>query len=51
SKAGLLHLLQPALVYIWDIMIFSRIINPAEMAGFIIAMGAVYLGSLSKGIE
>ncbi|MCP4725587.1 MAG: DMT family transporter, partial [bacterium] len=41
SKAGLLHLLQPALVYIWDIMIFSRIVNPAEMAGFIIAMGAV----------
>ncbi len=46
SLAGLLHLLQPALVYIWDITIFRKATNLHELTGFLIAMGAVYLGSL-----
>ncbi|MFC1563297.1 DMT family transporter [candidate division KSB1 bacterium] len=47
SIAGLLHLLQPALMYVWDIVIFSKETNIMEFSGFLIAMGAVYLGSAS----
>ncbi|MGL4369907.1 MAG: EamA family transporter [Spirochaetota bacterium] len=48
SYAGLLLLLQPALSYVWDILFFSRMITAAESAGVVIALAAVYLGTVSR---
>ena len=48
SLAGLLHLLQPALVYVWDIVIFSKQSNLVEFSGFVITLSAVYIGSTTE---
>jgi len=48
SIAGLLHLIQPALVYVWDLMIFAKPFELIEFTGFIITLSAVYLGSTSE---
>jgi len=45
SVAGLLLLSQPALAYIWDIIIFGHPASPLEVTGMVIAFGAIYLGS------
>jgi drug/metabolite transporter (DMT)-like permease len=48
SLAGLLILLQPSLAYVWDILIFGLPITPMKIAGTIIALLAIYLGSTSQ---
>jgi len=48
SRIGLILLLQPALAFVWDIMLFGRPITAIEIAGAIIALAAIYLGGLSR---
>jgi drug/metabolite transporter (DMT)-like permease len=45
SIAGLLLLIQPALSYLWDVVIFSKVVTPVEFVGVLIAFGAIYLGT------
>lgn len=48
SRVGLLLLLQPSLAFVWDIVLFDRPTTPFEAVGAIIALGAIYLGSVQK---
>lgn len=45
SRAGLILLLQPGLAFVWDVLFFGRPAGPMEIAGCILAMGGIYLGS------
>lgn len=51
SLAGLLHLIQPALAYVWDILLFSKPIIFLEFFGFVITLTAVYIGSQKSSKE
>lgn len=44
SRVGLLLLLQPTLTFVWDIVLFARPTTVVEMAGAVVAVGAIYLG-------
>lgn len=48
SNAGLILLLQPAMAFIWDVLFFDRPTALIEIVGAIIALTAIYLGSLSR---
>lgn len=48
SLAGLLLLLQPALAFAWDILFFDREMTFIIMVGFILTLGAIYLGASIK---
>ncbi len=45
TQAGLALLLQPTLSFVWDVLIFGRQMMPLELAGALIALVAIYLGS------
>jgi drug/metabolite transporter (DMT)-like permease len=44
SRAGLILLLQPALAFVWDLLLFRRPTTPVELLGAAITLGAIYLG-------
>ncbi|MGL1930704.1 MAG: DMT family transporter [Desulfotalea sp.] len=44
SSIGLVLLLQPALSFVWDIVIFSRPTDVIGYCGFFITIGAIYMG-------
>jgi drug/metabolite transporter (DMT)-like permease len=44
SRAGLVLLLQPALAFVWDLLLFRRPTTPVELLGAAITLGAIYLG-------
>jgi drug/metabolite transporter (DMT)-like permease len=46
SRAALILLLQPALTFVWDMLFFQRPTTMTELAGALIAMGAIYLGAV-----
>ena len=46
SQVGLALLLQPALSIIWDILFFGRSLTWIEAAGALVALIAIYLGSV-----
>ena len=48
SRAGLILLLQPSLAFLWDILLFDRTAGIIEMAGCVLALGAIYMGSSLK---
>ena len=48
SRAGLILLLQPALAFVWGLLFFHRSTSAGELIGVVLAMGAIYLGSLSR---
>jgi len=48
SQGGLLLLLQPALALVWDVLFFHRPISPREIAGALLTLAAIYLGSQSQ---
>ncbi|MFH1754381.1 MAG: DMT family transporter [Candidatus Latescibacterota bacterium] len=48
SRIGLILLLQPTLTFVWDILFFQRSTTPIEMCGAVIALGAIYLGSVRR---
>jgi len=45
TEAGLALLLQPTLSFLWDVIFFARPMTTAELAGAVIALLAIYLGS------
>lgn len=45
TVAGLVLLLQPALAFVWDVMIFDRPTGGAEIFGILLILSAIYLGS------
>lgn len=47
SRAGLLLLLQPALAYVWDVLLFGRRPGPVELAGVAVVLVGIYLGMSS----
>ena len=46
SQVGLVLLLQPACAFVWDNLFFGRHFSAVELAGAIITLVAIYLGSL-----
>lgn len=48
SQVGLVLLLQPACAFIWDGVFFGRHFSETEMAGAIITLVAIYLGTLKS---
>ena len=46
SRVALILLLQPALTFVWDILFFHRPTSGTEMAGALLAIGAIYLGGI-----
>jgi drug/metabolite transporter (DMT)-like permease len=46
AQVGLVLLLQPACAFIWDGLIFGRRFSAPELAGAILALVAIYLGSM-----
>ncbi len=45
SRAGLVLLLQPALAFVWDLLFFGRPTTLVELAGALLTLGAIYLGT------
>jgi len=48
SRVGLALLLQPTLAFVWDVLFFSRPTTLVEVAGALLAMGAIYLGTVGR---
>ena len=48
TVAGLVLLLQPALAFVWDVMIFDRPTGGAEIFGILVILSAIYLGSYRR---
>jgi drug/metabolite transporter (DMT)-like permease len=48
SKAGLILLLQPTLAFVWDILFFARRTTFIEVAGALLALFAIYLGTVGR---
>ncbi len=47
SLAGLILLLQPALAFLWDVLIFARPTSQLQWCGVLIVLAAIYLGASS----
>lgn len=45
TQAGLALLLQPTLSFVWDVLFFARAMTAEEVAGALLALFAIYLGS------
>lgn len=45
TQAGVALLLQPTLSFVWDVLFFARPMSAMELAGAVIALFAIYLGS------
>ena len=45
TEAGLALLLQPTLSFAWDVLFFARPLTARELAGAVLALAAIYLGS------
>jgi len=45
SLAGLLLLLQPSLAFVWDVLFFDLKFSGTNIAGAVLAIAAIYLGS------
>ena len=46
--ASLFLLLQPALAFVWDVLFFSRPTEYIEIAGVILVLSAIYIGSYKR---
>jgi drug/metabolite transporter (DMT)-like permease len=44
SYAGLVLLLQPALAFVWDVLLFRRETSPTNWIGVFISIAAIYMG-------
>jgi drug/metabolite transporter (DMT)-like permease len=45
GRAGLMLLLQPSLAFVWDVLFFHRPTAALDVAGALLALGAIYLGT------
>lgn len=48
AQTGLILLLQPAFSFVWDVAFFARRFNVLEGCGALLALTAIYLGSLRR---
>ncbi|MFO7784336.1 MAG: DMT family transporter [Thermodesulfobacteriota bacterium] len=48
SKVGLALLLQPTLAFVWDVLFFARPTTLVEVAGALLAICAIYLGTVGR---
>ena len=48
TQAGVALLLQPTLSFAWDVLFFARPMTARELAGALIALAAIYLGSAAR---
>lgn len=48
SRVGLLLLLQPALSFVWDVLLFDRETGPIQSAGAVLTLAAIYLGTVAR---
>lgn len=46
TETGIALLLQPSLSFLWDLVFFGRPLTAVEAAGALIALGAIFLGTL-----
>jgi drug/metabolite transporter (DMT)-like permease len=46
SLVGLLLLLEPTFAYVWDLTLYDRPVSSLEIGGALLALGAIYLGSM-----
>jgi drug/metabolite transporter (DMT)-like permease len=46
SLSGLILLLQPALAFVWDVLLFGRPTSGLNWIGVLVVLGAIYAGSL-----
>ena len=44
SRAGLILLLQPALSFVWDVLLFNRMTGVAGWFGVAVVLAAIYMG-------
>lgn len=51
SQAGLILLLQPGLSFLWDVLFFKRPTSFIELVGAIMAISAIYLGTVSRKVK
>jgi len=47
SLAGLILLLQPALAFLWDVLLFDRPTSAVQWGGVLVVLAAIYLGATS----
>ena len=45
SVAGLLLLLQPVLATVWSVLLFGENLEPLQVLGALVTLGAIYVGS------
>lgn len=48
SQVGLILLLQPLFAFVWDCTFFGRRFNAIEISGAVLALAAIYMGTLKK---
>jgi len=48
TTAGLILLLQPTLAFLWDIVLFKRPTDAMDVMGAVLALAAIYLGSMRR---
>ena len=46
SLSGLILLLQPALAFVWDVLLFQRPTTLVNWLGVVLALAAIYLGTV-----
>ena len=51
SLAGFFILIQPALAFVWDVLLFNRPTPIIEIAGVVITFSAIYLSTISRRTE
>ena len=51
SQVGLILLLQPVCAFVWDATIFGRRFTTVEIAGALLALAAIYLGTVRRPLK
>lgn len=51
SQVGLVLLLQPVCAFVWDVTIFGRRFTAVEIVGALLALTAIYLGSVRRVLK
>ncbi len=51
GRAGLVLLLQPSLAFVWDVLLFHRPTRASDLAGALLALGAIYLGTRGAAVK
>lgn len=49
AQAGLILLLQPTLATLWGALLFAELLTPMQIAGAVVTLAAMYVGSTQRG--